>query len=502
MSSHTKIVLIQVLSILIFSGIVLCVPFYERIGVSGGLGFDGENYAALTRSVVAKDFLHVYDAYSVQRYSVPFLIGSVALLFNIQLTDLLIADLFGIANVLFLLGSVIFFYKTCALLNFDRKTQLFAFISMFFSFFVLKMTGYYPVLLDCPAFAIGIILYYSYLSNNFKLGLVCIFIGAFTFPSISMFGILMFASKSISITYGDNSSFFYGKEKFIKILKVAFPYLTVLFYLTIAGVFFFVLNAKLIFPSSEKGNFIRIACSILATCLMIYYVVKNILTEEVFNLLHLKSIKANTIHLFMIGVVFILIKIGIYLLANHEVRIRMTSIVFVVNLLLQSIQNPFSSIVSHIMYFGPVILLAIIFFNSIAVKVKKEGFIFAMVFVLNIIIMILGNESRQFIVFIPILIFYTCDVIKEKLNVPIILLHGVISLLLSRFWYTINSNGFGRSTSKMGGFATDDCQRYFMSQGPWMTNSSYMVFALTVTVLIVIYWYLFKVDTPKKTFVN
>lgn len=487
------------LLIVLLLAIIITAPFFDVIEIGDGLGWDGSAYGNITRKIFKNEFIGIIDSYSMQRTSLSFMIAFSSNILNIPLTNANIIIFFKIINILFLLLSVFYFFKICKFLNFDKKTENFAFISLYFSYFILKMLGFYPVLLDYTAFSLSIMLFYAFLSNSYFIAFLGIAIGAFTFPSIALFFTLIFLSKNITIITQDKSIWDIS-SKTANLLKNSISLLAILGYLFLIIAIFKFTNTKIILITGENVDSLKVGLSAITTCLAIFLATKYLISTEVVNQLKFKSIKFNFKVIVGIITVFIFIKICIYALSNNMIPPRMAWKNFLVNLLTQSLQNPLISIVAHILYFGPVLLLFLIFFKSIAKEIQKEGILFAGVFLLNIFFMILGNESRQFVNFMPMLIFYTCVTLNGRITTPFLIFHGISSLIISKFWYEITTPEFMKSIAAYGDVFTNNnitsegSQRYFMYQGPWMSTNNYLIFLVLIVILFVGYWQFFKIN--------
>jgi 4-amino-4-deoxy-L-arabinose transferase-like glycosyltransferase len=96
--------------------------------------------------------------------------------------------------------------------------------------------------------------------------------------------------------------------------------------------------------------------------------------------------------------------------------------------------------------------------------------------------MSLGSESRQLINFYPlfvILVLMALEKMKELKPITVIAF-AISSLILSRFWYTIATEG---DISK--NLLQYPAQRYFQFFGPWMSNDVYFMNLLIVIVAVV-----------------
>jgi hypothetical protein len=113
--------------------------------------------------------------------------------------------------------------------------------------------------------------------------------------------------------------------------------------------------------------------------------------------------------------------------------------------------------------------------------------------------MLLGSESRQFVFFLPFCSIFILrlldDFIHKNISIPILLVHGLICLILSKFWWTITLYDFTERAENL--IITEDflnpvIQRYFMFHGPWMNQTSFQWLFISAVILLIPYKILFR----------
>ena len=115
--------------------------------------------------------------------------------------------------------------------------------------------------------------------------------------------------------------------------------------------------------------------------------------------------------------------------------------------------------------------LLLVFAGKEMVKViRNYGYGLAILFA-GVGFMSLGSESRQLINFYPLFGVLALVALQSKqmLKPWVLVVLGLSSLILSRFWYTINGAGdIGKNLLQF------PAQRYFQVFGPWMSNETFM----------------------------
>lgn len=140
------------------------------------------------------------------------------------------------------------------------------------------------------------------------------------------------------------------------------------------------------------------------------------------------------------------------------------------NILLQSLADPGKPLVSHFLYFGPVIFLAC---AAIPLKFYKHDFSIPWpllaLFIEFLPILVLGSESRQWIEIFPVAIalfaFSNYSIKIQKL-----VLFFSVSLCVPAFWL---KSAVHRAYAQKMSFDSYEYQTYFGRQGPWISPFVY-----------------------------
>jgi hypothetical protein len=147
---------------------------------------------------------------------------------------------------------------------------------------------------------------------------------------------------------------------------------------------------------------------------------------------------------------------------------------------------PLVFLVLHTVYYGPVFLLTILFWSDIR---RAAGTLGLGLYALLLLYAGLGinSESRQMINVWSVLVTVLC-VALERYSFPkrnYWLLFG-LELVASRVWYRINTAPF------YGSILEFPYQRYFMTQGPWVSEAMYFAQGATVTAGLILCYVLFR----------
>lgn len=441
--------------------------FPDFVQFSQALKWDGENYIYYTLQFPQVAFGQTLNMYHFQRILPSGIIYYSAKLLGIPLTAPKVFYAFVGLNILLIFISFCIWLQICRQLALSSKGKLLGFTGLFVNFALLKMPFYYPVLTDVMAFTLGMSLLYFYLKRNSAGVLITGLIGAFTFPTVFYSSLLLFAfpmEQPKPVSPGSYSLW----NKWLALL-------TAFGLLLLIGVFIFYRQVPLINPNTPAVLILSIA----AVIAYFYLVGKAFYKAE----LYLQAIRSfNTsgrgfIALGIFSVLYIIIFWG----AGHEPS-PLNYKGFLANIVVSAIANPFTFLVSHAVYVGPVLLVLLYFIRFFIEEIYRYG-LGLHLFVLGYVLLSINSETRLFINAWPFFVAFLCKSL-EKTNLPsgfyILLL--LCSLALSKFWYRIDLAYFSAN------YLDFPEQKYFMSIGPWMSDAMYM---LQGGIMLLLYFWMY-----------
>lgn len=453
--------------------------FYgERVWAGNGAGWDGVEYAKKAMDFHNYLFTNKISSYYLMHSLPSAIVYYVSLLFNIPLKNVGdVVNAFLIYQFILIAISALYVNKVAELLKFRTKTKYILFLSLYATLPLLKKFLYLPVGTDITAFVFGVICYYYYLKRNIGLLFLFSFLGAFVYPSMIYAGTVLVAFCTYSLM-NDVKRF-----KFSKLFKKA-DYIFIGVYA--AGIFLVLKNGYVSKYGSQQLNPYLMHVSIPVILFFLYRTLKGMSiyenVKEIYIIRLLKSFASGLIYFFS---VFFIVKI----LSNGSGG-GLSINEFIEAIVYGSIVNPLVSLVCHISYYGPLVLLIIVFWKRISEEIKKEG-LGTFIFILMYIILSLGRESRQFINAWPVFVFITCKYLnKIELSWRFVGLFGLVSLIYSKVWFTVNVDGISTSNSLL----EFPAQRFFMMNGAWMSTQTYLVHLLVTIILFLIMYYFMKKD--------
>ncbi len=141
--------------------------------------------------------------------------------------------------------------------------------------------------------------------------------------------------------------------------------------------------------------------------------------------------------------------------------------------------DPLIFAVANAVYFGPAVLLLIFFFPVVKNKMEQESLGLQFVFWVGLLLSI-NSESRQMVIFWPLMIYALSEVVKEKIVVKkyLLLILGGIALIWSKAWLNLQPSAYVLTETEH--FPE---QFYFMHQGPWMNHQMYLLQLLLILLM-------------------
>lgn len=393
------------------------------------------------------------DTYRVQRLLPQAVVYGLLRVLHLDLSDWHITWAFAFTNALLLLLAVRYWVLMARRLDLGPKGSLLGFTGIFFNFATLKMAFYYPVLTDTWAFVIGIAMLYYYLKGSDAGVLITAFAGNFTFPTLGVTGLLLYAlpARTRRLAPGDAPAA--AADRLLPALVPA-GYLVLILALRSLG------YTYRIHPVAPHTYWISVAC----TMIYLYLATDGWFRTKPF--LEYLAGREGGRRVVLAGLALLLLALLVRALAgDHPMKVNYRG--FLAHTALHAATNPLVFVVSHAVYYGPVFLLVILFWGDIR---RAAGELGLGVYALLLLYACLGinSESRQMINVWPVFATVLCVALRNysfpKRNYW--LLFG-LALAASRVWYRMNAEPF------FGSILEFPYQRYFMTQGPWISDATY-----------------------------
>jgi hypothetical protein len=463
----------------------------EKLPVGDGFGWDGVNYAAWARDFYKSVFVDKVEDYYVQRVAPSAAVhyGARTVLWPFYSHDESVRILhdnknllfsFGVYNLVLIVLAVYLWGLIADSLKISTRGKWFGFCFLFVNYAILKGNFYTPVSTDISGFVLGLLMFYFFLTRKSWGLLAVMLIGGFTWPTIpAMAALLLVLPRSDE------------QESMVPLSPAARKF--VLFFPVFAcALVFAYLMWNGVFRGWDKSGMVRIDFPLLywsmaAVMVYLFFGFRAALTDgRLFDVGYiLRAVRWKWVIASML--ILLLLRWSVHILAG-PVPSSWTFKAFVISLFASSAMEPFMFVVAHAVYFGPAILLVVIFWRRFCQETGRYGIGFRLFVILNLLLSI-GPQSRYQIpalgVFVAILIMVLDREWLPRWSFPLWLL---LSVFYSKVWYTFNTSPMNPDGT-MARFHTFPLQHFFMNSGPWMSHAMFIVQGSVVFLtIIVLYW--------------
>jgi hypothetical protein len=462
----------QLICFLILNLLLIGSSFFEQVEINDGLGWDGLKYGDITKHLMEYVSARSLDSYTIQRIIPSCIVYSTIKLFGLSFTNENVILIFSIYNIVLINISLLLWFRILQLFSFPKIVNIASLFLLLFNFCILKYSMYYPVLTDVSAFTLGMLLLYAYLKNNRVIILITFFLASFTHPLLQYFSILLFLFPKDAN---------YKKLIRIPLIKL-FPFAVCLLYAGIVLALYLlkpnIIDAHvwLLTDAVDKNLiFLSLLCTMTYLFIISRSLVKNKIFETALSSLHI-------LRLLIVVAVFAITYLIRNSLSGSQPAFGIKN--YVINIILQSISDPFEFLVSHFVYFGIAIMFIILYFKQYQKRITLMNIGFV-IFIYLILFLAIGSESRTFVFAWPFLVLPVVFIINS-LSVKRILPYIICSsILLSKIWLPVNLGAYHDNPTLYPD------QYLFMSIGPWIIFENYLLQLAGIIMLLGIYLLLY-----------
>ncbi|MFO1432181.1 MAG: hypothetical protein U1F76_18890 [Candidatus Competibacteraceae bacterium] len=452
--------------------------FAERILLNQGLGWDGLNYGTWAQNFYEQIVVHGVNNYWIQRILPSALVHYSLRLLAIPLTIPNIIEAFSFINVILITLMAWVWCLIVAQLNISNRGKWLGFIGLFLNHAILKHTFYYPVLTDIYAYAIGLVMIYFFLTNRLFSLCILTIAGSFVWPTALVSGsiLLLFPRENNANIHSTPARFK---------LNYSIGYASAIVFLVLVLVLYF----KNLRPFSDVAPLFKILFipNILIVMMYLFFGIKILLDDDKIFDWHCWIGKVTLFRQLLVLVLILIVTVFIY---NFSTTKGSSLKGFLVYLTSSAIKRPGMFFISHIIYYGPLLIVALFLWPQICKGVQSYGIGLILSFTLALVLS-LASVSRQFIlqyaIILPFIIKAT-DSLEWKKGYYWLL--AGMAIILSKIWLPINLRPFD------GKYSEFPWQLYFMSHGSYMSNEMYLVQGLAVLVSAGIIYRVMFYKTP------
>jgi len=458
--------------------------FGERMRPFGILG-DEVIYYFLSADFMKIVFEAGLDKYYVQRIFPPFIVYYFAKLFSVTFSPKNIIYIYGVINVILQVGLAYIWSLVADEMKISRRGLLVGFIALFCNFAVLKYVPYTQITTDLFAYTFSLLLFYFYLKDNCWAIAGISILSAFTWPALFYMGIilLMFPCVRTSIVKVNN-------KNFANIIPAIVLILIILQYkVALKGVFTGEAFSHGIYNNgANKPNMSLIFFSIAGVLVYLFFALRGLLLNPSFEDIKFGRGILRLRNIIIAVAVFMVTKYLIGQLSRYNMHFDLS--VYLENRLIAAVNQPFIFLISHFIYFGPMVFFIIYYWKEFCQEINKYGVGLVFLFVLMIVLSI-DSESRHLVNYYPLFVCFIVKAMDDKniWDLKKIIFFALISIFFSKIWLPIHLIPW------QGEILSFPKQLYYMNFGPWMSNK--MFYAQLIFVLAGIAMLYFTIIKPE-----
>jgi hypothetical protein len=456
--------------------------FGEKIKAAGGLGMDGYYYGTWAKSFYTSIFVDGVNDLFIQRILPSALVHYSLRLLFIPLTDVNVIRAFGILNVAAITFSAYIWCLIANNLGISRQGKIFGFMALFLNFAILKWASYYPVITDVSAYFISLLMLYFYLIRN-RLGLfILIGLGAFVWPTLIYEGtlFLMFPRDEVKDETPAPARYW------LNIALGSAVTVAILLYMR-----WLVLTTDLTFTTPILPLISLVHLSIAFSLLYVFFGLTMVWDcDRLFNLRYLfRFLTRWTV--FAAVLFFFAIKWLLARLSTGPAPKGTEQVVY--EIFASALAKPGVFYVAHVMFFGPIIILALFWWKPACRIMHKYGLGLILCVALGLLLS-LNSESRHVMNFFPLVVPF---LIKVTDDVPwrlyALFPFALLSLLLSKVWLIIGGAPIYGDPKRFSE------QLFYMNIGPYMTDYMYSVQGTAVLIAGIVLYLFYVKKRAKRT---
>ena len=462
---------------IVVAGCAVTIAFGERIGVNRGQGWDGMSYTQWGQDfwgAVIRDGLSRYHA---QRVLPSAVVHYVLALIGQRPTADHVLRAFAVLDTALLAGSSMFWAHLGAVMKWRRAATWVGFIALFGCFANARHALYYPALTDPAAFALGVVLVWAYLTDRPVAVWICAACGLVTWPALPPVAIAMLVLPRPRASIAE--------IRHPRWLALALACDAAIGFCVIAGYYDVhplpgVGDDK--FAGWVDRDLLVITVPLLFAMLATgwYFALDQ---DRLWNVRgYIRQLSRRRLAITAASVVVLVAARTAWL---HLIGTRgegPTGAQFLCEHTLAAIRGPLWGPVHHVVYFGPIVLVAAIAWRRIAAIAAAWGP--AIVIALALILAFAaGSNSRQWNHLFPLLVALAVAATADSWTPWRTVAFGAIAVAWSKIWLVI---GYDTPLA----WHEFPNQRYFMNTGPYAADGPYFVHLVaaifTLLVLLVV----------------
>lgn len=442
---------------------VVCFATGERVPVNGGMGWDGLAYARWAQDFHNEVFVKGVDSYHINRILPSAVVHYSLRALSISPTDRSVLRAFATLDILLIALVAWLWGHIAQQMEISHRGKWLGFVGFFVNYIVLKHTVYCPVTTDVWAFAIGTAMLWCYLGGRTKTLYAIVVVGAFAWPMAIYIGaLLLIFPRDLGTDDGS------VPVRFRWNLVVASAVTAI----ALVGIKVVLRKppdaaVTLVDPIYLTPVHAVVNLSVVVSLLYLYFGLCYLLdSDRLFAVRrYLTWRRAGT----ALSVALLLVAIrqvqSSWAGAHSNLGLRQ----LLPQTAYATAAKPGVFLVAHVAYFGPMFLLALFLWRPICRLLNQYGAGLVLAVCAGFVLS-LNSQSRfvlnVWVMLVPFIVKATDELDWGPRQYSLIV---VLSLLTSKVWLTTNHGPY------VGNQFEFPDQYLFMSHGPWISHTMYIV---------------------------
>jgi hypothetical protein len=472
----------------------------ERLTVNNGLGWDGVLYGKWAKDFYNTVVVQGIPDYYTQRFLPSAIVHYSMRLFRVPFDNWHVIHAFDVYNLVLLVICSYVWGLTADRLSISNKGKWLGFFFLFLNYAILKNNVYHSVLTDTSAFTLGLLTFYFFLADNVAGLLIVILLGGFTWPTVPVLGAMLLvfprSNPATSVNLATSVKLHPARE-WPLLTKEPAPYRLNLWLAALTSLVFLLALLRLtdhrlteriaLFVGILRIDTAVVYLSVAAVVGYLFFGLLRLLDSR--GLFNVRTLLQSVSWVRVIAVLPVLAGIVVlrHLVSNGEIAGWPSTSSFVIYTLLCSLTDPLIFLVSHVIYFGPAIILLVLFWRQFCESLRSFGPGMVAFMLANLFLSINPQSRFQINVAPVVLILIVSLGDRTFLKNQSLVFWFLLSVFYSKVWYKFNTApqiDDGTMTSLLN----FPLQHYFMNSGPWMSQKMYYVQGAVVLVTgVVIY---------------
>lgn len=454
---------------------VLTRGFGERIGINDGTGWDGQGY-----TMWAQEFWKHVVTEGLQRYHAQRVLPSALAHLGMRVAGAAptvpnAIAAFTILDAIVLAGAAALWAHLGHAMRWRRAAIWAGFVALFLGFANARHAFYYPTLTDPTAFFLGMLLAWGYLLDRPIAVWLVALLGTVTWPALPPLAIAMLLLPRAEVEPGTPRR-----------------WLAAIVALLGAAVFVYLGRKYTLHPVPDVGDdkmaewvlrpWLWVTIPLLVAMLFAGCYTLGI-APRLWNARgYLRTLRWRREAIAVIGVVAILVWRHYYLAKVGRNGEGPTGAQFLCEHTLSAFRGPLWGPVFQVVYFGPIVLVSLIYWRRIAEVASSWGPAALLALALTVAFAA-GSNSRQWNHLVPFLVAATIAATDERWTTRRTLLFAAIALPWSKLWLKI---GYDQHIE----WRHFPNQRYFMEHGPYASDETFVAHLAAAVVTGALLWLL------------